>query len=98
MLETKLIILKNYINTNLISSFIKKLNNLAGASILFIKKKDGSLKLIMDYCGLNIITIKNKYLLFFISEMLNRFIGIKKYIKLNLMTTYNKIYIKVGEE
>ena len=95
MLEIELVILKDYININLIFNFIRKSNNLAEILILFIKKKDNNLRLIIDYCSLNIIIIKNKYLLSLILKMLNKFIKIKKYIKLNLITAYNKIYIKI---
>jgi hypothetical protein len=39
---------------------------------LFVLKKDGSLRLYIDYRGLNAITKKNRYLLPLISETLNR--------------------------
>jgi hypothetical protein len=45
---------------------------LAGAPILFAKKKDRTLRLCVDYRGLNEITIKNRYLLPLILESLER--------------------------
>jgi hypothetical protein len=38
--------------------------------VFFIKKKDGSLQLVQDYQALNVITVKNKYLLSLISELI----------------------------
>ena len=49
MLEIKLATFKNYIKINLALGFIKKLSSLVGVLILFIKKKNGSLKLIINY-------------------------------------------------
>ena len=53
--------LKNYIEVNLASGFIRRFKSPACASILFIQKKDGSLQLCVDYRGLNNPTIKNRY-------------------------------------
>ena len=47
--EYKLSVLKEYINKNLKSEFITRSKSLAGALILFIKKKNGSLKLCVNY-------------------------------------------------
>jgi hypothetical protein len=44
----------------------------AGAPILFVPKKDGTLRLCVDYRGLNAITIKNRYPLPLVSETLDR--------------------------
>jgi len=41
--------------------------------VFFIKKKDGSLHLIQDYCALNVMTIKNHYLLPLISDLITSF-------------------------
>ena len=51
--------LKTYIKANLASGFIKPSKSLVGAPILFIRKKDGSLYLCVDYRELNNLTIKN---------------------------------------
>ena len=52
-------ILKTYIKTNLINSFIRPSKSPASAPILFDKKLDKSLRLCVNYRGLNNITIKN---------------------------------------
>ena len=63
--------LKTYIKTNLANGFIRPSKSPAGAPILFDKKPDGSLRLCVDYWGLNNITIKNQYPLPLIGESLN---------------------------
>ena len=52
-------ILKTYIKTNLANNFIRPFKSPTGALILFDRKPDGSLRLCVDYQGLNNITIKN---------------------------------------
>ena len=55
----KLETLKTYIKTNLANSFIQPSTSPAGVPILFDKKSGESLRLYVDYWGLNNITIKN---------------------------------------
>ena len=64
--------LKTYIETNLANGFIRPSKSPAGAPILFDRKPDGSLRLCVDYRGLNNITIKNRYPLPLIGESLDR--------------------------
>ncbi len=68
----KLETLKAYIKNNLASSFIKPFKSPAGAPILFDKKPDRSLRLCIDYQGLNNLTIKNWYPLPLVGESLDR--------------------------
>ena len=64
--------LKTYIKTHLKTGFIRPSKSPAGAPILFDKKPDGSLRLCVDYQGLNNLTIKNRYPLPLIGESLDR--------------------------
>ena len=64
--------LKAYIETNLANGFIRPSKSLAGAPILFDRKSDGSLRLCVDYRGLNNLTIKNRYPLPLIGESLDK--------------------------
>ncbi len=64
--------LKAYIENNLASDFIRPSKSPAGVPILFDKKPDGSLRLCMDYQGLNNLTIKNWYPLPLVGESLDR--------------------------
>ena len=64
--------LKAYIETHLKTGFIWPSKSPAGAPILFDKKPDGSLRLYVDYRGLNNLTIKNWYPLPLIGKSLDR--------------------------
>ena len=64
--------LKTYIETNLANCFIQPSKSPAGAPILFVGKPNGSLRLYVDYQGLNNLTIKNWYPLPLIGKLLNR--------------------------
>lgn len=63
-----------------------------------MKKKDGSLRLCVDYRGLNAITVKNRYALPLISKLLMRLVGAKKFTKLDLRGAYNLVRIMEGKE
>ena len=91
--ELELKVLKNYININLTNSFISSLTSSAEAPILFTKKKDRSLRLCVNYQGLNNITIKDWYSIPLISEILNRLINSKVFTKLDLRGAYNLLWI-----
>ena len=69
---TELEVLRRELDQNLARGFIQPSTSLAGAPILFVKKKDGDLRLCMDYRGLNKITIKNRYALPLIPELIDR--------------------------
>ena len=64
--------LKTYIKTNLANGFIWPLKSPASASILFVKKPNGSFCLYVDYRGLNNFTIKNWYPLPLIGKLLDQ--------------------------
>lgn len=56
----KLKIFKTYIKTNLANGFIWPSKSAVGALILSVQKPDGSVRLYMDYLGLNNLTIENR--------------------------------------
>jgi hypothetical protein len=70
----------------------------SAAPILFVPKKDGGDRLCVDYRGLNKVTIKNRYLLPLISELLNRLGYAKVFTKLDLRDAYYRLRIKEGDE
>ena len=67
--------LKDFLEENLAKGFIRESKSLTGAPILFAPKKDGSLRLCVDYRGLNSITVKNRYPLPLITEIIDRVAG-----------------------
>jgi len=66
--------------------------------VFFIKKKDGSLRLVQDYRILNSITVKNKYPLPLISELMSQLCGARYFTKLDIYWGFNNIHIKPGDE
>jgi hypothetical protein len=91
-------ILKKYINKNLKREYIQYFINPTEASILFILKKNGNLRLYVNYRNLNKIIIKNRYSLPLMGEILNRFNGAVIYTKFDFKKVYYKIRIKKGDE
>ena len=65
-------ILKAYIKNNLVNGFIRPSKSPARALIFFDKKSDGSLRLCIDYQGLNNLTIKNRCPLPLVKESLDQ--------------------------
>jgi hypothetical protein len=65
-----------------------------GALVLFVKKKDGTLRLCIDYRQLNKMTIKNKYPLPRINDLFNQVGGAKIFSKLHLRSCYHQVRIK----
>ena len=90
--------LREYLDVNLRKGFIWPLTLLAGAPILFVPKKNGKLRLIVDYRRLNAITNKNRYPLPLINEIPDKLQAAKWYTKLDLQGAYNLIRIKEGKE
>ncbi len=80
--------LKAYIKNNLANDFIRPSKSPAKAPILFDKKPDGSLRLCMDYQGLNKLTIKNRYPLLLVGKSLDRLDRARRFIQLDLTNAY----------
>ncbi|XP_028807164.1 uncharacterized protein LOC114761878 [Neltuma alba] len=76
--------LKKQIEELLEKGFIRPNVSPWGAPVLFVKKKDGSLRLCIDYRELNKITIKNKYPLPRIDDLLDQLAGATVFSKINL--------------
>lgn len=96
--QTELAALREFLEENLAKGFIRESKSPAGAPILFAPKKDGSLRLCVDYRGLNAITVKNRYPLPLISEIMDRVTGSQYFSKLDLKDAYYRLRIKAGDE
>ena len=65
-----------------------------GAPVLFMKKKDGRLRLCIDYRELNSVTIKNKYPLPRIDDLFDQLKGAAVFSKIDLRSGYHQLRIK----
>ena len=91
-------VLREYLYDNLVKGFIQHSTSSASAPILFVKKKDSSLWLCVDYHRLNLLTKKNWYPLPLIGEALDWLSGAKIYTKLDIQVAYNWVWMKEGNE
>ncbi|GJU46144.1 zf-CCHC domain-containing protein [Tanacetum coccineum] len=74
--------------------FIRPSSSPWGAPVLFVKKKDGSYKMCIDYRELNKLTIKNRYPLPIIDDLFDQLQGSSVYSKINLRSGYHQLRIK----
>ncbi|KAJ1602776.1 hypothetical protein NDA14_000872 [Ustilago hordei] len=90
--------LRRYLDENLEKGFIRPSKSPARSPVLFVPKKDGGLRLCVDYRGLNEITVKNRAPLPLIEEQLFLLRKARIYTKLDLRAAYNLIWIAKGDE
>jgi hypothetical protein len=85
--------LKNQLQELLDKGYIRPSSSPWGCPALFVKKKDGSLRLCVDYRPLNAVTIKNKYPLPRIGVVFDQLAGAKVFSKIDLRSGYHQIKI-----
>ena len=88
--------LHEFLDTHLQTGFISPSNSPHGAPVLFTPKKDGKLRLCVDFRGLNQITKKDWYLLPLISNLLDTPQKARIYTKINLKHAYHLVHIAKG--
>jgi len=96
--KSELQALHQWIDENLSNGFIRVSSSPTGAPILFVKKKDSSLRLCVDYRGLNEGTIKNCYPLPLIKEILMQLSKARYYTTLDVRGAYHLLRVAEGEE
>ena len=64
------------------------------APVLLVKKKDGSMRLCIDYRQLNKVTIKNRYSLLRIDDLMDQLVGARVFSKIDLRSGYHQIKVK----
>jgi hypothetical protein len=89
--------LKKQLQELLDKGFIRPSTSPWGCPALFVKKKDESLRLCVDYRPLNAVTIKNKYLLPCIDVLFEQLVGAKVFSKIDLRSSYHQIKIKASD-
>ncbi|KAF8750371.1 hypothetical protein RHS01_09468 [Rhizoctonia solani] len=90
--------LKQHIDEELATGKIRPSTSLAGAPVMFVKKADGSLRLVVDYRKLNDVTHKNVYPLPRQDNLMAKLRHAKVFTKLDLRWGYNNVQIKEGDE
>ncbi|GKB76340.1 reverse transcriptase domain-containing protein [Tanacetum coccineum] len=74
--------------------FIRPSSSPWGAPVLFVKKKDGSFRMCIDYRELNKLTVKNRYPLPRIDDLFDQLQGSSVYSKIDLRSGYHQLRIK----
>ncbi|KAJ8469029.1 hypothetical protein ONZ45_g17034 [Pleurotus djamor] len=87
-----------FIEENLNTGRIRPSKSPMASPVFFIKKKDGSLRLVQDYRKLNSMTIKNRYPIPLISELVDKLKNARYFTKLDVRWGYNNVRIKEGDE
>ena len=93
MSQSELQEVKRQLEELISKGFIQPSTSPYGAPILFVKKKDGTLRMCVDYRALNSATIKNSYPLPRIDELLDRLHGASVFSKIDLRSGYHQIRI-----
>jgi transposase InsO family protein len=95
---TELQTLKEYVEDNVRKGYIRRSTSPAGYPVMFVPKKNGKLRLVVDYRKLNDITIKDRTPLPLITEMRDRLHGKTIFTAMDLKGAYNLIRVKEGDE
>jgi transposase InsO family protein len=90
--------LDDYLDEMLEKGYIQPSTSAAGYPVMFVKKKNGKLRLVVDYRRLNAITKKDRTPLPLIDELRDQLTGKQIFTTLDLKGAYNLIRIKEGDE
>nr|GEV78577.1 putative reverse transcriptase domain-containing protein [Tanacetum cinerariifolium] len=74
--------------------FIRPSSSSWGAPVLFVKKKDGSFRMCIDYRELNKLTVKNRYPLSRIDDLFDQLQGSSVYSKIDLRSGYHQLRVR----
>jgi len=89
---------REFLDENLEKGFIRESKSPQAATLFFIPKKDGRTRPVQDYCYLNEWTVKNAYPLPRIDDLIDKLVGKKLFIKMDIRWGYNNIRIHEGDE
>ncbi|GJU45660.1 hypothetical protein Tco_1202926 [Tanacetum coccineum] len=79
---------------NVVAGFIRPSSSPWGAPVLFVKKKDESFRMCIDYRELNKLTVKNRYPLPRINDLFDQLQGSSVYSKINLRSGYHQLRVR----
>jgi hypothetical protein len=97
MAPAELAELKAQLQDLLDKGFIRPSTSPWGAPVLFVRKKDGSLRLCIDYRQLNQVTVKNKYPLPRIDDLMDQLQSAKVFPKIDLISGYYQMRIRESD-
>ena len=97
MAPKELVELKAQIQELLDRGFIRPSVSPWGAPVLFVKKKDGTMRMCIDYRQLNKLTIKNKYPLPRIDDLFDQLKGASVFSKIDLRSGYHQLRVKEAD-
>jgi hypothetical protein len=97
MAPTELAELKLQITDLQQKGYIRPSSSPWGEPVLFVSKKDGSMRRCIDYRSLNEVTIKNKYPLPRIDDLFDQLQGAKYFSKIDLRSGYHQLRIKEAD-
>ena len=86
--------IKKQIKELLEKGYIRPSSSPWGAPVLLVEKKDGTLRMVVDYRSLNDVTIKNKYPLPMINDLFDQLVGAKVFSKIDLRSGYHQLKIR----
>ena len=89
--------LKSQLQELLDKGFIRPSVSPWGAPVLFVKKKDGTLRMCIDYRQINKVTVKNKYPLPRIEDLFDQLKGAGVFSKIDLRSGYYQLRVKGGD-
>ena len=87
-------VMREYVEAGLASGVIRPSVSPYGSIALIVKKKDGTPRVVIDYRPLNDLTVKNKYPLPLISEMLDKLVHAKVFTILDLVQGFHQIALR----
>jgi len=90
--------LREWLDENLKKGFIRPSSSPVASPVLFVKKPGGGLRLCIDFRSLNNISVKDRYPLPLIKETLNNLKGMKYFSKIDIVSAFNNIRMKEGQE
>ena len=95
--NSELVELKKKVDELQDKGFIRSSSSPWGAPVLFVPKKDGSVRMCIDYRALNNLTIKNRYPLPRIDDLFDQLSGARVFSKIDLRSGYHQVMVK-GED
>ena len=89
---------QNFVEDQLRKRYIRPSKSPQMSPVFFVGKKNGSKRMVMDYCNLNDQTVKNNYLLPLITDLIDNMGSKKVFTKMDLRWGFNNMRIKEGDE